>query len=160
MKKFIYPLILCLALNWSACSVDDVLEPSDKIETAIIETADTVPAVIGEVVNLKFVASTNKGKITRIEIKEQQGEFTPLPEEVTFALVDQELELSINREGQLSRPLNTLMVLYPLQVSDNPAHLGMLNQITFRISSDQGKSAEVSFCFKIVEKSETEEEKK
>lgn len=43
----------------AACSLGDVLEPSDGVNMALMETVDTVVAIPGDTISFKFIASTN-----------------------------------------------------------------------------------------------------
>ena len=51
-----------------ACSLGDVLEPSDGVSMALMETVDTVVALPGDTISFKFIASTNGAALRRIEI--------------------------------------------------------------------------------------------
>ena len=54
----------------AACSLGDVLEPSDGVNMALMETVDTVVAIPGDTISFKFIASTNGATLRRIEIVE------------------------------------------------------------------------------------------
>ena len=45
----------------AACSLGEVLEPSDGVNMALMETVDTVVAIPGDTISFKFIASTNTG---------------------------------------------------------------------------------------------------
>ena len=91
----------------AACSLGDVLEPSDGVNMALMETVDTVVAIPGDTISFKFIASTNGATLRRIEIVEKSHDFNELKDSIRFALVDETLELTVDEEGYLSRPVST-----------------------------------------------------
>ena len=74
-----------------ACSLGDVLEPSDGVSMALMETVDTVVALPGDTISFKFIASTNGAALRRIEIVEKSHDFNELkdPEEYVKELFDE-----------------------------------------------------------------------
>ena len=92
----------------AACSLGEVLEPSDGVNMALMETVDTVVAIPGDTISFKFIASTNGATLRRIEIVEKSHNFNELKDSIRFALVDETLELTVDEEGYLSRPVSTV----------------------------------------------------
>lgn len=150
MKNKIHILALILSVLCFSCSLDDVLEPSDGVKIAIMETVDTVKTVPGDTVSFKFIASTSQGALKRIEITNKEGNYIPMPDSVKFALVDQTLGLSVDANGYLSRPVSTVMMIYPVAMEKNADMVGNMVGITFRVSNDKGKSSNATIRFKVV----------
>lgn len=150
MKNSLYTGALLLSAICFSCSINNVLEPSDDVKIAIMETVDTVRTVPGDTVSFKFIASTSKGALKRIEISGQEGNFTPLTDSVKFALVDQNIELTIDDQGYLSRPVSTVMMIYPVIMDNNTSMLGQMVGVTFRITNDSGKSGDANIRFQVV----------
>lgn len=96
-------LVLIIISLMIACSLGDVLEPSDGVNMALMETVDTVVALPGDTISFKFIASTNGATLRRIEIAEKSHDFNELKDSIRFALVDETLELTVDEEGYLSQ---------------------------------------------------------
>ena len=134
----------------AACSLGDVLEPSDGVNMALMETVDTVVALPGDTISFKFIASTNGATLRRIEIVEKSHDFNELKDSIRFALVDETLELTVDEEGYLSRPVSTVMMIYPVIVPNDKAIVGEILSMTFKAYNDKGKSGSIKSSFKIV----------
>ena len=134
----------------AACSLGEVLEPSDGVNMALMETVDTVVAIPGDTISFKFIASTNGATLRRIEIVEKSHNFNELKDSIRFALVDETLELTVNEEGYLSRPVSTVMMIYPVIVPNDKAIVGEVLSMTFKAHNDKGKSGSIKSSFKIV----------
>ncbi len=147
--KQIY-IIIYVAMTLAACSIDEVLKPSNQINISLMETVDTVKAVPGADIQFKFIASTNFGKIIRIEVDEKSHPFEISLDSINFTLVDQSLGLSLDSSGFLSRPVSTVMVLLPMTVPLEEEYVGETLSMRFKVSDDQGNTASVRPCFKIV----------
>lgn len=150
MKNRLYILALILSVLCFSCSLDDVLEPSDGVKIAIMETVDTVKTVPGDTVSFKFIASTSQGALKRIEVTNKEGNFIPIPDSMKFALVDQTLGLSVDADGYLSRPVSTVMMIYPVAMEQNADMVGKMVGITFKVSNDKGKSSDATIRFQVV----------
>lgn len=148
--KVVYIIIAYMALLFSACSIDNVLKPANQINISLMETVDTVKAVPGANINFKFIASTNMGKIVRIEVEEKSHPFDITLDSMHFSLVDQTLELNIDTLGYLSRPVSTVMVLFPMTVPKNDEYVGETLSMQFKVTDDQNNVARVRPCFRIV----------
>ena len=133
-----------------ACSLGDVLEPSDGVSMALMETVDTVVALPGDTISFKFIASTNGAALRRIEIVEKSHDFNELKDSIRFALVDETLELTVDEEGYLSRPVSSVMMIYPVIVPNDKAIVGEVLSMTFKAYNDKGKSGSIKSSFKIV----------
>ena len=133
-----------------ACSLGDVLEPSDGVSMALMETVDTVVALPGDTISFKFIASTNEATLRRIKIVEKSHDFNELKDSIRFALVDETLELTVDEEGYLSRPVSTVMMIYPVIVPNDKAIVGEVLSMTFKAYNDKGKSGSIKSSFKIV----------
>lgn len=148
--KVIYLILIYMTVFFTACSIDDVLKPANQINIALMETVDTVKAVPGSNINFKFIASTNLGKIVRIEIEEKSHPFDVTLDSMNFTLVDQSLELTIDSLGFLSRPVSTVMALFPMTVPKNDEYVGETLSMQFKVTDDQNNVARVRPCFRIV----------
>lgn len=142
--------VLVIISLFAACSLNDVLEPSDGVNMALMETVDTVVALPGDTISFKFIASTNGATLRRIEIVEKSHDFNELKDSIRFALVDETLELTLDEEGNLSRPVSTAMLIYPVIVPNDKSIVGEILSMTFKAYNDKGKSGSIKSCFKIV----------
>ena len=133
-----------------ACSLGDVLEPSDGVSMALMETVDTVVALPGDTISFKFIASTNGAALRRIEIVEKSHDFNELKDSIRFALVDETLELTVDEEGYLSRPVSSVMMIYPVIVPNDKTIVGEVLSMAFKAYNDKGKSGSIKSSFKIV----------
>ncbi len=143
-------LVLIIISLMIACSLGDVLEPSDGVNMALMETVDTVVALPGDTISFKFIASTNGATLRRIEIAEKSHDFNELKDSIRFALVDETLELTVDEEGYLSRPVSTVMLIYPVIVPKDKEIVGEVLSMTFKAYNDKGKSGSIKSSFKIV----------
>lgn len=143
-------LVLIIISLMIACSLGDVLEPSDGVNMALMETVDTVVALPGDTISFKFIASTNGATLRRIEIAEKSHDFNELKDSIRFALVDETLELTVDEEGYLSRPVSTVMLIYPVIVPNDKEIVGEVLSMTFKAYNDKGKSGSIKSSFKIV----------
>lgn len=141
---------LVIMLFLAACSLDDVLEPSGGVSMALMETVDTVVALPGDTISFKFIASTNGAALSRIEIVEKSHDFNELKDSIRFGLIDETLELTVDGEGYLSRPVSTVMMIYPVIVPNEKEIVGEVLGMTFKAYNDKGKSGSIRSCFKIV----------
>ena len=112
--KLIYIGIFCFL--FMACSLDDVLKTSDKVNVEIMESTDTVRPLPGDTISFKFLLSTNGGTLKRLEITDKTFDFDVVPENIRFAMVDTSLKLSLDANGYFSRPVSTVLVMYPMVV--------------------------------------------
>ena len=143
-------LVLIIISLMIACSLGDVLEPSDGVNMALMETVDTVVALPGDTISFKFIASTNGATLRRIEIAEKSHDFNELKDSIRFALVDETLELTVDEEGYLSRPVSSVMLIYPVIVPNDKEIVGEVLSMTFKAYNDKGKSGSIKSSFKIV----------
>ena len=143
-------LVLIIISLMIACPLGDVLEPSDGVNMALMETVDTVVALPGDTISFKFIASTNGATLRRIEIAEKSHDFNELKDSIRFALVDETLELTVDEEGYLSRPVSSVMLIYPVIVPNDKEIVGEVLSMTFKAYNDKGKSGSIKSSFKIV----------
>lgn len=149
MKNIIFT-ITTIVLLFEACSLDDQLAPSDKVNVIIMESADTVRPLPGDTIQFKFLASTNAGSLERVEIIDKTFDFDVMPNDASFAMVDLTKDtLYLDENGYFSRPINTVMVFYPFAVPKDYSMVGEVLGMTFRVSNSEGKSGTVTSCFKV-----------
>ena len=65
-------------------------------------------------------------------------------------LLDETLELTVDEEGYLSRPVSSVMMIYPVIVPNDKAIVGEVLSMTFKAYNDKGKSGSIKSSFKIV----------
>lgn len=142
MKTKKYALLAGLALTLAACNnVSDMLEPSDGIMVSTLATRDTMSVTPTDTVRFKFIVSTNQGEIRNIDLDIDTTLVEKLPEKTTFGLVDNDNELTLDAEGNLSRPISTVVVEYPVVVKTNPAVLAGAHKVVLRATNAAGKKA-------------------
>lgn len=148
MKK-IY-LLMCPALFWlGSCSMDDVLDGNDDVNLSVIETNSPIKAEPGDTVLFRFVASTSKGELSRVEISSADG-IKPVVEQTSFAMIDENLELSMDKNGYFSRPVSTVLVMYPVVIPDDPALRGKGLSLDLKVTRDDGKTKVLHQDFEII----------
>lgn len=148
MKK-IYLLLLPVLFLWGSCSMDDVLESDDGLNLAVMETNNPVKAEPGETVVFQFVASTSKGKLSRIEITSEDG-IRPVVEDVAFAMIDEDKALSLNNEGYFSREVSTVLVKYPLVMPDDESLRGRNLSIKLKVTRKDGTTKVLDQKFEMI----------
>lgn len=150
MKYTALLFIASMALSFSACSLDEQLKPSDDLHVIVMESADTVRPLPGDTIQFKILASTNSGYLERLEIIDKTFDFDVIPEDITFSMVDISKDtLYLDENGYFSRPVKTVMILYPFAVPKDYSMVGDVLGMTFQVSNDQGKTATVTSCFKV-----------
>ncbi len=150
MKNYIYLFIFTIVLSLGACSLDEQLKLSDNIHVIVMESADTVRPLPGDTIQFKILASTNIGYLEQLEILDKTFDFDVMPEDITFSMIDLSKDtLYLDENGYFSRPVKTLMILYPFAVPKDNSMIGDVLGMTFRVSNTEGKSSTVSSCFKV-----------
>ena len=148
--KNIALLLTTIVLSFGACSIDHQLEPSDKVNVIIMESADTVRPLPGDTIQFKFLASTNVGSLERVEIIDKTFDFDVMPSDASFAMVDLSKDtLYLDENGYFSRPIKTVMVFFPFAVPKDNSMIGDVLGMTFRVTSTEGESGTVTSCFKV-----------
>ena len=148
MKHNLFNIILALTAVLASCnSVDDVLKASDNISISILETLDTVRVIPGDTVTFKFMVSTNGGTIKRIDLDANDEIFEKHPEKMKFGLID-DIELTVDKDGYLSRDVSSLIVEYPVYIKKNPAVVNNTLKAVFHATNKQGKSGSNYVHFK------------
>lgn len=148
MKK-IYLLLLPVLFLWGSCSMDDVLGSDGDLNLTVIETNNPIKAEPGETVVFQFVVSTSKGVLSRVEITSEDG-IQPIVEEVTFAMVDEDKELSLNNEGYFSREVSTVLVKYPLIMPDDESLRGKSLSIKLKATRNDGTTRVLDQEFEMI----------
>lgn len=148
MKK-IYLFISPLVFFWGSCSVDDVLDSSEELNLSVIETNNPIKAEPGDTVVFQFVASTSKGELSRVEITTTDN-IQPIVKNVSFAMIDENRELTLNQEGYFSRPVSTVLVKYPLVIPANETLRGKQLSIDLKVTRDDGKVKVLNQGFEII----------
>ena len=148
MKK-IY-LLMCPALFWlGSCSMDDVLDGNDDLNLSVVETNNPIKVEPGETVFFRFVASTSKGEVSRVEISSEDG-IKPIVEKTLFAMIDETLALSMDKNGYFSRPVSTVLVMYPVEIPNEQALRGKTLNLNLKVTRDDGKTKVLRQEFEII----------
>lgn len=145
--KIFFSFVVAILLI--ACSLNDVLKPSDEVHVIIMEAVDTVRPLPGDTISFKFLASVNSGSLKRVEIIDKTVDFDIVPKDAKFALVDQTQELSLDSNGYFSRPVSTVMVMFPMAIPKDPDIIGTMFGMTFRVTGVNDKTGTVSSFFKV-----------
>lgn len=147
---YIILALLLVTVTLTACNdVDDVLKASDKVYVTVMETKDTVNVVPGDTTSFKFMVTTNGGAVRQIRVEANEVMFEPLPEKMTFGLIDMSKDtLYADADGYLSRDVSTFVVDYPVVVKNTPEVLHRTETVTFIATSKDGKQGRNSIEFK------------
>lgn len=148
MKKK-YFFIALIALGLGSCSLDDVLENGDELNIAVTEAVNPIKVEPGDTVVFKFVASTTKGELSRVQIASEDG-IKPLVDKTEFAMIEKDSELSLDNDGYFSRPISTVLVFYPLVI---PADQSLRNKnlsINITLTRNDGTSTDLVQKFNVI----------
>lgn len=148
MKK-IYLLIALVSSGLGSCSIDDILESEDHLNIAVTEAVNPVKVEPGDTVVFKFVASTTKGDLSRIQITSEDG-IEPLVGKTEFAMIEKDAELSLDKDGYFSRPVSTVLVYYPLVVPADQSLRNKMPGINLTLTRDDGKSVSLVQKFSVI----------
>ena len=148
MKK-IYLFMCVLGLVSGSCSMDDVLDSNEDLNVSVIETNNPIKAEPGDTVFFRFVASTSRGEVSRVQISSNDG-IQAVVGKTSFALIDENLELSLNQEGYFSRAVSTVLVTYPLIIPDDPSLRGKSLFADLTVTRDDGKTKSLNQEFEII----------
>lgn len=148
MKKKYY-FIALIALGLASCSIDDVLEEEDKLNIAVTEAVNPIKVEPGDTVVFKFVASTTKGELSRIQITSEDG-IKPLVDKTEFAMIETDSELSLNNEGYFSRPVSTVLVFFPLVIPVEQSLRNKKLSVNLALTRDDGKTTMLVQEFSVI----------
>lgn len=148
MKK-IYLFICVLGLMSGSCSMDDVLDASEDLNVSVIETNNPIKAEPGDTVFFRFVVSTSKGEVSRVQITSEDG-IQAIVSETSFALIDKNIELSLSQDGYFSRAVSTVLVTYPLIIPDDPSLRGKSLFADLKVTRDDGRTKNLKQEFEII----------
>lgn len=143
----IYIWMSAALLALGSCSTDKVLDKGDGLYLTVADINPVIKAEPGDTVVFKFVASTSGGVLDKVEITSGDG-IRPLGDKTSFAFVDGELFL--DEEGRFSRPVSSVLVLYPLVIPDNPELRGRHVSAELKVTRDDGKSIKLTQAFEIL----------
>lgn len=141
MKIKILSTILCVAALTSCENVSDMYEPSDDIMVSTLQTRDTVSATPTDTIRLKFLVSTNGGSIRNIQLDVDETAVEKVPEKTTFSLIDSDIPLTVDADGNLSREVSTVVVEYPVVLRTNPEVVRNTYKAVFHATNAAGKTA-------------------
>lgn len=140
--KIFASLLLGGAMAVTSCNgVDSMLEVSDNISVSTLETRDTLKVAPADTVRFRFLVSTAAGAIANIDLEIDESVAEKVPEKTTFAGYDQDNELVMDENGNLSRDISTVIVEYPVVIRENPEVMRNTYRATLRATNRSGKVA-------------------
>jgi hypothetical protein len=146
MKKYISVLLFTL-LFISCQKVEDVVNADDTVNLVIMESALVPGALPGDTTSFKVLASTNDwlSKITTTNLSPQ---LTSLSDKVLISLVEDTTFL--DSEGNLNRPVKTILITYPVAVAKIAEIVGDTLTADFYVENKSGKSSSITARLKII----------
>lgn len=141
MKKYI--LALCLLSFTLSCSYEDRLEQSGDLNIILMETISMPSGNVGDTVSFKVLASTND-VIKRMVLSEKNLDFNILFDSIKYEMVG---ELSRDENGYFSRDVKTLMVNYPVELSN--VSVGDILSMRFSFTTNKGVTSDVTARIKV-----------
>lgn len=148
MKK-IYGWAALTLFAMAGCSMDDVLDSNEELNLSVIETNNPIKAEPGEKLVFQFVASTSKSELSQVILTSEDG-ILPVTDEVSFAMIDENQELTLDQNGYFSRPVSTVLVKYPLQMPDDATLRGKELSLLLKVIRDDGKTKELKQTFEMI----------
>lgn len=130
-------LVLIIISLMIACSLGDVLEPFRRGKHGINGNGWHGSRFTGRHHKFQIYSINQRGNLRRIEIAEKSHDFNELKDSIRFALVDETLELTVDEEGYLSRPVSSVMLIYPVIVPNDKEIVGEVLSMTFKAYNEQ-----------------------
>lgn len=115
--KNIFKLIITSCLStavFSACTKDVVTDKFTKMTAKAIsmQVLDQEPVIAGDTAYFAILASDPESKIVKFSV-EHQSEFEGYVSLTTVQVAD---SVEVNDKGEFSRPVNTILINYPIKV--------------------------------------------
>lgn len=126
----------------SGCSLNDTLDSNEDLSVSLIETLLPIQAEPGDTIVFRFVASTPKGNLERVQLTSEDG-LTPVIEKVSFAMLENETTLNLDKNGYFSREISTVMVEYPIVVPNDENLRGKTLSLDLSVARNDGQRKNV-----------------
>lgn len=141
MKNYI--ILFCLLFLTYSCSYNAKLEQSGAINVIIMETISIPTGNVGDTLSFKVFASTND-VIKRMEMTNKSHDFKAINDSIKFEMVG---ELSVDNDGYFSRDVRSLMVNYPVELTN--VKVGDVLSMDFTFTTNKGAKSSVTAKMKV-----------
>jgi hypothetical protein len=146
MKKYISVLLFTL-LFISCQKVEDVVKADDTVNLVIMESAKVPGALPGDTTSFKVLASTN-GWLSKVTMTNLSTQLTSLSDKVLIGLVEE--ATSLDSDGNLSRPVKTILITYPIAIAKIAEIVGDTLTADFYVENKSGKGSSITTKIKII----------